>query len=126
MSVRAPAQIVTIDGGRRAVVVDESPLPRSFMQLMREIRVTSEQSVRIGGYSSECADDRHPLAPWRIARWRDLELALAVCRGCGLVEVRDVSFDMLPGLSSGLLAPRRRDQFLGRYSGARRAGRIYL
>jgi hypothetical protein len=118
-------EVVTING-RRAVVVDqETGLPPSLQTLVSTMRITRQQHVTIRGYSSDCADD-HPLVPWLEGTFRGLDLRLSVCQACGLIEVHDVSYDVLPGLHLGRRGPARRDRYLGRYSGRRRAGRIYL
>ncbi len=53
------------------------------------------------------------------------QLRLMACQDCGAVQVRDVSVDTLPGLSSGRHAPRRRDHIIGWYAGARPRQRQY-
>lgn len=90
--------------------------------------------------SSEAATlaEEHDLQPLRHALWlsapldlqrqahnRSVELLLTMCRYCGAVEVRDVSFHSPAGLRQGILAPRRRSDVLGWYAGRRPAGRIY-
>lgn len=90
--------------------------------------------------SSEAATmaEEHDLQPLRHGIWRaapsaralaaldgSVELLLTMCRFCGAVEVRDVSFHMPAGIRRGTLAPRRRSDVLGWYAGKRPAGRIY-
>ena len=55
-----------------------------------------------------------------------VDLLLNRCAFCGTVEVRDVSFHHPAGLRSATLAPRRRSDVLGWYSGKRPGGRTYL
>lgn len=92
---------------------------RSAMTVLREL------PVRIRGTRSDCKDD-HALQPWLHGVYAGLELLLSVCAFCGVTEVRDVSYDILPGLRPGRSGPRRGSDVLGWYSGRRVAGRVYV
>lgn len=81
----------------------------------------------------------HELVPLRLATWPSappalklqahqgrVELTLTMCRWCGALEVRDVSFHAPAGLRLGHNVPRRRSDVLGWYAGKRPGGRTYL
>jgi hypothetical protein len=103
-----------------------SPLPRRLDPLLAAMTLTRPLPVSILRTRAACTAAEHALQPWRAGLYRGLELRLALCAFCGVVEVRDVSLDVLPGLAVGQGGPRRRDDLLGWYSGARPAGRTYL
>jgi hypothetical protein len=138
----APDRIVTIDG-RRVMVFDRpKPIPPTLALMLDggrdrsgrpwiPLRVTRRYGLRLGlGPSLLCATDDHRMTPWLegvhagsdgIVR----DLRLLACPDCGAVCVRDVSIDSLPGARPGRMAPRRRDNVVGWYSGARARGRTY-
>lgn len=114
------------DGVVAQVIERKSPLPRKLEPLLSGLRVTRSYPVRLLGTRLACRDAEHEFAPWRDGIYAGLELRLALCPFCGVVEVRDVSLDLLPGVRAGRLAPRRRNDVMGWYSGRREAGRTYL
>lgn len=120
-------RFVTISDGVVAQVVERTPpIPRRLDPLLASIRVLRRWPARILGARRACTDAEHAFQPWLDGIYNGLELRLALCPFCGVVEVRDVSLDLIPGLSSGVLEPRRRDDVLGWYSGRRQAARVYL
>ena len=122
---RAEPRIVRISDGVFAEVVERvSPLPRRLEQLLAGLTLVKRRTVALVGVRRACTDLEHDFQLWRLGVYRGLELRLALCAFCGVVEVRDISFDILPGASVG--QPRRRDDLLGWYSGARPARRSYL
>jgi hypothetical protein len=114
------------DGVVAQVIERVSPLPRSLETLLRSLHKTREVSVRILGTRQACTDAEHTFQPWLEGIYRTLQLRLRVCAFCGVVEVRDISLDILPGLTIGRGGARRRDDLLGWYSGKRHGGRTYL
>lgn len=76
--------------------------------------------------------DQHDYQRRFTGRYGGLDLVLNLCRFCGTVEVRDVSFDLLEDTDHAgirhVLTPlskaRRRDAVLGHYSGRRMSGRV--
>lgn len=118
--------VVTVADGVKALRVErQSPLPRNLEALLGAIVVTRELPVAIGGTRLACRDD-HDFREWLLGTYAGLALRLARCPHCGTVEVRDVSFDLLPGVRAGRSGPRRRSDVLGWYSGRRSNGRTYL
>jgi len=120
-------RIAVIEGRRTLVVERRPPLPSRAGELLARLRV---YPVRVTGWRSACSDQDHRLVPLADGSYlctdgirRDLRLR--VCADCEAIEVRDVTVDVLPGLSAGRLAPRRRDAVIGWYSGARRGQRVY-
>lgn len=128
MAGRTPVRTaVTIADGVRAVRVEApSPLPASLDQLLARLLVTDKQPLVDVGTRRECTDEQHDYRPWLAGVYAGLELRLWRCSFCGTVEVRDMSLDLLPGIAAGRGGPRRRNEVLGWYSGARPAGRTYL
>ena len=135
MTAQGPTQgpgtrtIVTIADGVRAVRVEQptSPLPQSLDQLLARLTVTDRQPfVELGGPRRECADEVHDYQPWLAGIFAGLELRLYRCPFCSVVEVRDQSLDLLPGVQPGRGGPRRRNEVLGWYAGARAAGRTFM
>lgn len=114
------------DGVMAQVIQRQSPLPSKLEPLLSGMRVTAQTNVRLFGARRACTDAEHQFAPWRSGIYAGLELQLALCPFCGVVEVRDVSLDLLPGVSAGRSGPRRRNDVLGWYSGQRQAKRTYL
>lgn len=112
-------------------------LPSKMKDLLAQLlTITYSADVALGGTSVRCEQMReHRLDRFREGKWfaRDgirrgefLDLSLRMCRDCGAVQVRDVSYDRLPGQrrpASG--PPKRRDHVIGWYSGARRGRREY-
>lgn len=124
---------VEIIEGQKVLVFDEpSVLPSSLGALLTQMRITyRDDNYRVGGMSSLCAMREHRLHPFRAGRHlgsdgviRDLRLL--ICTDCETVCVRDVSVDTLgDARRQSRLAPRRRDEILGWYTGARRNQREY-
>jgi hypothetical protein len=118
--------IVTVADGVQALRVErQSPLPANLQALLGSIVVTRQSIVRILGTRVACKDD-HDYSHWIHGVYAGLSLRLSQCAFCGTVEVRDVSRDLLPGISSGRLSPRRRSDVLGWYSGRRANARQYV
>jgi hypothetical protein len=118
--------VVTVADGVKALRVErQSPLPPNLPALLGAIEVVRESLVRVVGVRAACKDD-HDYRHWLDGRYAGLSLRLSQCVFCGTVEVRDVSRDLLPGVRTGRLAPRRRSDVLGWYSGRRSNGRQYL
>jgi hypothetical protein len=120
-------RIVRVADGLYAEVLDRtSPLPRRLQPLLNGLTVMRRWKVVVAGTRRACTDAEHALQPWLRGVYRQLELRLAMCSFCGVVEVRDISLDLLPDLVVGRGGPRRRDELLGWYSGRRPGGRTYL
>lgn len=127
MSTQLP-RFTTIADGVTAQVVDTSAgLPHSLPALLAQLRVVRETGAVLPvGARLACTAGEHDLQPFREGVWRAKELRLSLCTYCGAVEVRDVSLDLLPGVSTGRNQPRRRSAILGWYSGSRPKGRVYM
>lgn len=125
----APPRFTTI-GGVTVMIVEptRSPLPPTLDSLLRGLAAVRRHPTvaRLGGYSAECSDSDHRFEPWLSGLYVDLDLLLLRCVHCGVVEVRDVSYDILGGARRSSLAARRRNVAIGWYSGKRAAGRVYL
>lgn len=119
---------VTIADGVRAIRVEApSPLPASLDLLLSRLLVTTKQPYFAArGTRQACTDEQHEYVPWLAGIYVGLDLRLSRCLWCGVVEVRDTSLDLLPGLAPGRGGPRRRDAIVGWYSGNRPDGRTYL
>ena len=98
--------------------------------LWNPLRILRRLPLRLLGPRNECLREDHRMVDWvegfhlcsdAVTR----QLRLLACQDCGAVCIRDVSFDSLPGLASGRLAPRRRDHVIGWYTGARPNQRQY-
>jgi hypothetical protein len=122
---RSPTVVEVADGVRALKVERVSPLPSNLPALLGEIVVVRTHVVRVTGTRLACRDD-HEYAPWIDGYYRGMDLRLSQCIGCGVVEVRDVSYHMLPGVRSGRSGPRRLSDVLGWYSGRRANARTYL
>jgi len=122
---REPIFVTIADGLKAQVVERRSPLPQRLDPLLSGIVVLKRFPVTIVGARQACTDASHELQPWLWGIYANLELRLSLCAFCGMVEVRDISFDVLPG-AMGHGKPRRRDAVLGWYTGKRPAGRTYL
>lgn len=118
-------RIVKIGDGLHAEVIERTILPKRLDALLGELRDVRSRPARLLGTRRDCRDGEHDLQLWRSAIWRARELRLALCAFCGAIEVRDVSFDILPGFMSGRTSPRRKSDVLGWYSGRRPLGREY-
>lgn len=103
-----------------------SPLPKQLGPLLSGLSAVRWRSVAVVGTRAACTDAQHDFQPWMQGVYAGLELRLALCQYCGVVEVRDVSLDLLPDLMAGRSGPHRRDEVLGWYSGQRPSGRTYL
>lgn len=119
-------QVVVINGRPARVVEPPRVLPRRLDALLAGLRGVTRHQVLVRGTSRECGEGEHVFGRWLDGVYGLRELALGMCVNCGTVEVRDVSFSVLPGASSGTSPLRRRDELLGWYSGQRRHGRQYL
>lgn len=146
------AEFTTVADGVRAQVVRHTSLPPHLdstahegqgarcpcVPLLNQLVIRQRAIVRPQGTRQACVDGDHQLEPLYVARWATaplelslqahqgaVDLTLTMCAYCGAVEVRDVSFHAPAGLRLGSLAPRRRSDVLGWYSGKRAAGRIY-
>jgi hypothetical protein len=115
-----PAPRVELIEGRPTLVVERRP----------PLRVTFRAPIKITGWRGECGRQDHRLV--KVLGGRHLGTDLVVrdlevhqCRDCEAICIRDVSFDTLPGLAPGRLAPRRRNHVLAWYTGARRNQRVY-
>jgi len=107
--------------------------------LLEQVQTLQQWPVAPTGAREACTQEEHELAPLRLVAWtgapralrlqayrQRVELTLTMCRHCGALEVRDVSFHAPAGLQLGHNPPRRRSDVLGWYSGQRPGGRIYL
>ncbi|MCC6619465.1 MAG: hypothetical protein IT341_10565 [Chloroflexi bacterium] len=121
----AEPNIVKVGDGEYAEVMPARPMPATLDLLLLHFTARTEYPFRLVGTLRECTDSTHVFSPWLDGRWGLYELRLNRCPFCGTVEVRDVSLDFIPGLSSSSLPLRRRDQLLCWYSGRRPAGRTY-
>lgn len=121
----ADKRIVRVGDGEYAEVTERRLLPSTLDLLLVSLRVRTSYPFRLVGTIRECTDATHQFGLWLDATWGDYELRLNRCPYCGTVEVRDVSFDYIPGLSTGTLDLRRRSDVLGWYAGRRPAGRVY-
>lgn len=118
--------VVTVADGVKALKVErQSPLPPNLEALLGSIVVVRSTPVRVLGTRLACRDD-HDYRHWMDGLYAGLSLRLAACLYCGAVEVRDVSVDLLPGVSTGRIKPRRRSVVLGWYSGRRANARRHL
>lgn len=133
MNDRAAApRYTTIEGRRTAVVERTPPIPATLDRLLAAMfAFTVSEDIRPLGARPACEALRtHRFGVLREGRHHGIDrvlrdLRVEMCRDCGAVCVRDVSYDRLPGLTVGARGPRRKDMILGWYSGARRAGREY-
>lgn len=124
-------RLATIEGRPTLVVERKPPLPQKLDGLLGSLtHVTYRADIQPSGTARSCELRDH-----RFARFREgthvgsdgivRDVALRMCQDCAAVEVRDVSYDRLPGLPTGRKGPARRDDILGWYSGARRNQREY-
>jgi hypothetical protein len=147
------AEFATVADGVRAQVVTRQLLPPHLEStahqgrgsscpcrpLLDELTTQEQWPVVPRGAREACTQEEHDLRPLRVAMWHTaplelrrqayhglVQLTLAMCAYCGVVEVRNVSYHALAGLRLGHLAPRRRSDVLGWYSGRRPQGRIYV
>lgn len=128
-AARAPHEpniIAIADGVYAQVVEPVSPLPPRLDALLAGLTVVRRFPVRLLGTRRACTDAEHSFSSWMWGVYAGRELRLARCPFCGVVEVRDVSLDILPGAPMGKGGPRRRDAVLGWYAGSRPLGRNYL
>ena len=136
MTIRAGAdtRIIRLGDGIYAQVVERQTattpigfrLPPRLDALLTQLRVLSSSPIPRLGARRACTDADHAFRPWLTGVRAGVELRLSACIFCETVEVRDISLDLIPGLSSGRRAPGRRSDVLGWYSGRRPAGRQYL
>lgn len=131
----AEPRIAVIEGEKVLVFDAPSVLPASLGGLLTQLRVTFRDDWTPGGMSTLCMLRDHRLRKFREGRYlgsdglvRDLRLFM--CQDCETVCVRDVSIDSLEQAVGtprrrSVLEPRRRNEIIGWYSGARRNQRIY-
>jgi hypothetical protein len=98
--------------------------PCACRPLLSAMTVLRRFPLHVQGTRALC-EDEHAFTPWLWGVFSSFELRLARCRFCGTVEVRDVSFDLMPGIKPGRSGPRRRSDVLGWYSGKRPNSRTY-
>jgi hypothetical protein len=118
-------KFVRVADGLTAQVLDRRILPRNLDLLLGEMVALRSRPIHLLGARRACMDDDHAAEPWATGVWRGLELRLSICNFCGSIEVRDVSLDILPGVTVGAGGPRRRSAVMGWYAGKRAAGRTY-
>jgi hypothetical protein len=94
---------------------------RPLVESMQRVKT---HQVRVLGIRADCRD-QHDYRPSMTGVYRGMDLLLSTCVFCGAVEIRDVSYDILPGLQAGRGGPRRRSDVLGWYSGIRANARTY-
>lgn len=121
----ADKRIVRVGDGEYAEVSEIRVLPPTLDLLLAALRSTTRYPFRLLGTIRACTDATHDFGTWLDGKWGARDLRLNRCSFCGTVEVRDISLDYIPGLSSGILDLRRRSMLLGWYSGRRPAGRSY-
>lgn len=129
----APPRHAIIEGHRVLVVEGRPPLPRTLDGLLALLfSVTERNDIRPTGAAFACEQLRtHRFATMRAGKAMCLDqvlrqLRVEMCRDCGGVCVRDVSLDLIPGAPIGRSGPRRRNEVIGWYSGARSSNRQYL
>lgn len=126
MRVKQAPRIIKIGDDHVQVLERQTNLPPRLDALLAEARIFSRTPVRVLGNRQDCVDAEHDWHKWLRGYFRGMEVTLRRCTFCGSVEVRDVSFDILPGLAVGERGPERKSDVLGWYSGKRPAGREYL
>lgn len=126
-----------IEGQTVLVIEPPKVLPGTLDLLLRHlVNVTYRVDPVLGGTATHCDERTHRLALFRRGRLfapqgELLDLELDMCIDCGAVKVRDVSRDSISHHVDGRLrnaprlAPRRRNETLGWYTGARRRNREY-
>lgn len=131
MAVGTPT-VQVIEGQRTLVSTRRPPLPARLPDLISAMfGVTVSEDIRPAGARAACEQLRtHRFGTLREGRHlgsdRELrDLRVQMCRDCGAVCVRDITYDRLGGLPVGRRGPARRDLVLGWYSGARRNRREY-
>lgn len=121
-----------IEGQPVQVVETARPIPQRLDTLLAQLfGVRVKEDIRPTGTATQCEQLRtHRFGILREGRHvgsdrvlRDLRLEM--CRDCGAVCVRDISYDRVAGLTPGRRGPVRRDLILGWYSGQRRNAREY-
>lgn len=135
----AEPRVETIDGTRVVVSPTGSGLPAKLEALLGEMAGFGfgfRDDFTLTGARPSCTVLReHRFRRFREGRWfaragirrgQVLDLHLLMCADCGAVQVRDVSYDFLPGLGVGRRGPNRRNHILDWYSGARPNQRTYL
>ena len=123
---------MTIDGQAAVVVERTPPLPGHLDELLRGMfGLVAREDIRPAGAARQCEVLRvHRFGVLREGRHLGLDrqlrdLRVEMCRDCGAVCVRDITYDRMPGLPVGRRGPLRRDHVIGWYSGARRNRREY-
>lgn len=120
-------RVAVIEGRRTLITERRPPLPARLGDLLARLRV---YPIRVAGWRSTCSDQDHRLVPLADGSYLCLDgqrrdLRVLICADCEAACVRDVTVDLMPGLATGRLAPRRRDHVIGWYSGARPNQRTY-
>lgn len=128
----------TIEGVRTRVVDRKPPLPQKLDALLAEMahfRLHVKVDIKPSGAAAQCErlnvhrfttirEGRH-FGTDRVLR----DLRVEMCRDCGAVCVRDISYDRLllrgEAVPVGRRGPVRRNHIIGWYSGARRNSREY-
>lgn len=135
---KAPGLRRTVIEGETVLVIERRPpLPRKLDALLASpgMRVFP---VRVTGWRSDCGAQLHRLVSLAEGTYRGpdglrRDLRIQMCADCESVCVRDVSIDTLAhldptgrgSLRPSRLTPRRRDEVMGWYTGARRNQREY-
>lgn len=148
------AVFTTVADGVRAQVIQRQVLPAHLdtsahegraagcrcTPLLGQLTTQHRWPVVPRGAREACTQEEHDMRPLRLAIWATaplplrqqalhgrVELTITMCAYCGAIEVRDTSYHVPAGLrAAGHLAPRRRSDVLGWYSGKRPGGRVYL
>lgn len=122
-----PDEVVQVaDGVKARRFTRVSPLPPSLDTLLARLAHVQTRTVALHSTRRACTDGEHERVPWITGVYAGLHLRLDVCPWCHGVEVRDISYDMRPGLQPGRRGPARRSDVLGWYSGRRPAGRTFM
>lgn len=126
MRVSQSPRIIRVGGEPVQVLERVTDLPPRLDAFLEQATILSTTRLRILGNRQDCVDAEHDWHHWLRGVWRGAEIECRRCVFCASVEVRDVSFDVLPGVAVGRQGPRRKSDVLGWYSGNRPAGRQYL
>lgn len=126
----AEPHIETIEGRQVLVIDRRPPLQATIGEVIAHLTVTYRAPVKIQGWRGECDRQDHRFAHVLSGRhlgtdgvWRDLQFHQ--CQDCEAMCIRDVSIDLLPGLDSGRLGPRRKNHILAWSTGSRKNQRTY-
>ena len=134
MAVGTPTRRLEMIEGRKVARTPNNrpPLQPSLDRLLSAVyMVTRREDIRPAGTRVQCEVERtHRFGVLREGRHVGLDavvrdIRVEMCRDCGAVCVRDVSYDRLTGLPVGRRGAQRRDAVIGWYSGKRLDGREY-